>query len=85
MIEERAKLARRQFERGVRSRGDVPVRFAKNDLYSLVAGGIFTQNLFDMRSRRIVVGDTKFPIPVNLFENRFDAYPKPFFFDVIDG
>ena len=60
------------------------VYLAGNDLYPVVACGKLFQHAADVRLCRMVISDAKFPIRIDLRNDRLYGSPQPLFIDVIN-
>src|SRR2546423_330535 len=76
LVEQRAPFARCHFERGVRAGGDVPVPPAKGQFYPRVGRGDILQERPHLWIGGRVVGNTEFPVFVDLAANGLDGLFK---------
>jgi len=60
----------------------VSVFLPKDDPDTRISGGIFFQNLPHMRHRGGVIGNTEFPMGIELRDHRIETLPEPAFIDI---
>ncbi len=85
VIEQNAKLSRRQLKCRIRSSGNVAVLFAENDLYARFGGCELFEKGANVRLCRCVVGDAEFPIRIDLSPNRIDTSFEPDLVYIVNG